>query len=236
MNINQEKCVGCGLCVKYCSTKALSIVSRKAVCDQEKCTECNNCYRSKVCRTDALEPAKLEWPRTVRSQLSDIKTEYRGIFGRGTEEMKTNDVTGRYKPGYVGVAIELGRPNLGAYFRDVEYMAKAVAKLGVEFEERNPVTSYMNPETGEINPEILNECVISAILEFSIPLDKLDAVLDTIMEAAQHLDTVFSLDVCGKVDEATNTVPFQSILDKKGIFYRPNCKNNVGLGRPSYQF
>ena len=42
------------------------------------------------------------------------------IPGRGTEEMKTNEVTGRYRRGMYGMAFELGRPGVGARFHDVE--------------------------------------------------------------------------------------------------------------------
>lgn len=235
MNVNHEKCTGCRRCIPYCPVKALSIVNKKAVCNPDLCTECNACYRSPACRFEALEPAELTWPRTVRSLLSDVFTEYCGVAGRGTEEMKTNDVTGRFKPGRVGFAIEFGRPNVGATFRDVDYMSRMLSTLGGKFEPKNPVTHYMNPETGEINPEILDEFVISAIIEVEFPLEKLEAVLSSIMEAAKHINSVFSLDVVTKLrDDGSN--PVSEILDKIGIFYRPNGKTNVGLGKPAFEF
>jgi len=235
MLINQEKCVGCGRCVPYCPVHALTVVNGKATCNQEVCTECNACYRSPACKKNALVPPALEWPRQIRSLLSDVYTEYCGVAGRGTEEMKTNDVTGRFKPGYVGIAIEFGRPNVGAKFSDVQYLARIMADMGGEFEPKNPVTNYMNPKTGDVNPDIVDEFVISAIIEVSFPLEKLESVLKAIIEASKHIDSVFSLDVVTKLrDDGSN--PAKEIMDKSGFSYRPNCKTNVGLGKPAYQF
>ena len=235
MWIDPKRCVGCGRCVLYCPVHALTVQNGKAVCDDALCTECNACYRSPACKRKALSPPKLEWPRQVRSLLSDVYTEYCGVAGRGTEEMKTNDVTGRFKPGFVGIAIEFGRPNVGAKFSDVQYMARVMADLGGEFEAKNPVTHYLDPKTGDVNPEIIEEFVISAIIEVSFPLEKLESVLLAIMEASRRIDSVFSLDVVTKLREDGSN-PVSELLDEKGIFYRPNCKTNLGMGRPAYQF
>ena len=52
-----------------------------------------------VCPTAAFEPDELAWPRVVRRAFSDprVPHESTGVDGRGTEEVKTNDVTGRVK-------------------------------------------------------------------------------------------------------------------------------------------
>ena len=65
------------------------------------CAECSACKRANVCPNDAFYQQPLVWPRTVRSILSDVLTVCveSGISGRGTEEMKTNEVTGRYRRG-----------------------------------------------------------------------------------------------------------------------------------------
>ncbi len=48
-----EKCPGCGLCVKYCPTGAISGEKKKPyVIDNEKCIRCGLCM--KVCRLDAI--------------------------------------------------------------------------------------------------------------------------------------------------------------------------------------
>ena len=51
--IIEEKCPGCGLCVKYCPTEAISGEKKKPyVIDQEKCIRCGLCVN--VCRLDAI--------------------------------------------------------------------------------------------------------------------------------------------------------------------------------------
>ncbi len=105
-----------------------------------------------ICPTGALTPPQLEWPRSLRVEFSDptIKHSTTGVQGRGTEEIKTNDVTNRLGEGDIGLVVELGRPGLGARLRELEKVAKELAKVGVRFEQKNPVTYLMvNRETGE---------------------------------------------------------------------------------------
>lgn len=229
MKIN-EKCVGCGRCTVYCPTQALHVENKKCVCDLDKCTECENCIRAKACLIGAIEPLELEWPRQFRGLMSNPKSSYKGVQGRGTEEMKTNDVTNRYKPGYVGFALEFGRPSVGAHVRDIQYVARLLAQHGAEFEKMNPINSIVNPETGDMPEDVLDEFIISGILEIIIPIEKTEEILGVIKEAAKHIDTVFSLDMVSRVND-DDTIPVIDILNKTDTFYRINCKTNVGLGR-----
>ena len=116
MLIDSDLCIGCGRCSDYCPVDAISVdrKNKTAEINLDECVECGNCLRQAKCPKDALYQQELTWPRSVRSVLSDplTITEESGIAGRGTEEMKTNDVTGRFKRGFVGVAIEMGRPIL----------------------------------------------------------------------------------------------------------------------------
>jgi Fe-S-cluster-containing hydrogenase component 2 len=43
VNIDKEKCTGCGTCVDVCPSDALSLVDEKAVCDAELCIDCYIC-------------------------------------------------------------------------------------------------------------------------------------------------------------------------------------------------
>ncbi len=47
--LNNDKCVGCGMCIKACRQKALEINNKKVVFNQDKCVNCGNCVR--VCKT-----------------------------------------------------------------------------------------------------------------------------------------------------------------------------------------
>ena len=239
MYINQEACVGCGMCVPYCPVGAINVSDRKAKIDMDACVECSCCRRSGVCRKDAICQEELRMPRGIRSVMSDVFTifEDTGVSGRGTEEMKTNEVTGRFKPGWVGMALEVGRPIAAATFRQVQEIAVALANTGLlEFEPCNPITQMMKDnKTGYFRDDILDERVYSAILEFSIPIGKVSEVLALCKEVAKKTATVFSLDV-SSVTMGEQDRKVHKIIEETGISVRPNGKVNLGLGKPLYQF
>ena len=236
MIIDQDLCIGCGQCVPYCPVSAISLEDQAEI-DLDECVECGNCQRMADCPVDAVLQQELEWPRTVRSILSDPLTiaVESGISGRGTEEMKTNEVTGRFKRGEVGCGLEIGRPILGARLYDVEKVARAVAALGITFEKINPTTSLMeDAATGKFKEDVLNEKVLSAILEFSIPTSKLPELFEALKKAASEIETVFSACLATRV-EADGSVPAVKYLNENKIWFAPNGKTNAGLGRPLYK-
>ena len=151
--------------------------------------------------------------------------------------MKTNEVTGRFKPGWVGMALEVGRPIAAATFRQVQEIAVALANTGLlEFEPCNPITQMMKDnKTGYFRDDILDERVYSAILEFSIPIGKVSEVLALCKEVAKKTATVFSLDV-SSVTMGEQDRKVHKIIEETGISVRPNGKVNLGLGKPLYQF
>jgi len=233
MFVDKEKCVGCGSCVPFCPMNAIVLQDGQAEIIWDECVECGVCRRVAVCPVDAIDQQPLEWPRSVRAIYSDPLNVHKetGLAGRGTEETKTNDVTGRFKRGFVGVAIEIGRPGIGGRLRELEKMSMALARYGVEFEPKNPLTNLINKQTGELPPEIRDEKVLSAIIEFAVPESELLPVLDLIKKTGETLDTVFSVDVACRAG-VDGSWPSLAILRQANIFYRPNAKINVGLGRP----
>ncbi len=236
MRIDPELCSSCGLCLIYCPLGAIHITDVAEV-DQKTCVECGDCIRAEVCPTDAFIYEAQPWPRSVREAFSNPLAEHKEtrIPGRGTEEMKTNDVRGIYGRGIIGMGIELGRPGVSCNFHDVETVTMALAKVGMKFAEGNPVTTNMvDNTTGKINPEILDERVMSAIVEGTIPLEKLANAIKAAKEAASQIDTVFSLEFIDR-PKADRSVPMEKILKEQGIAYYPNGKFNLGLGRPLVQ-
>ena len=147
--------------------------------------------------------------------------------------MKTNDITGRYRRGQVGVGIEMGRPGIGTSVRDLEIVAMALARLGVEFEPLNPVAALMaDVKTGKFKEEVLRERVLSAIIEIEVERDELRGILRTIKEVAKEVDSVFTLDAF-TILEPGLTIP-EEVLEEiraEGFTWRPNAKINMGLGR-----
>ncbi len=228
-----EECNGCGICLPYCPMEAIYMVMEKALVDLERCVECYSCIRNVDCPTDAIKTTKLLWPRTLAANLSNPLVEHREtrIPGRGTEEMKTNDVTNRFQREEVGFAVDVGRPVAGTTMRDVEKIATALARHKVVFEEKNPVTSLMKDrKTGELLEEVRDVRTLSAIIEFKAAESDMKAVLRTLVDVSQEIDTVFSLSVIGRVEE-DGSIPFTRVFEEMGLSWRPNGKTNVGLGR-----
>ncbi|KJS23658.1 MAG: (4Fe-4S)-binding protein [Clostridiaceae bacterium BRH_c20a] len=238
MRIDQEKCSGCGICIPYCPANAITIVNKKAQIDEDACFECGNCSRIRVVRCPKKaffeQPGLYEGTRAARKFFSDPMTTHSvtKIPGRGTEEVKTNDVTGRVVRGQIGIAIEMGRPCLGTSMEQVEKMTSALGTLGIEFEEMNPLTHLMDDrEKGTIKPEYMNEKMVSAIIEFGIPVSQMVPVINVIKDVANKLDTVFSLDMIYRFEE-DGSLPIVPVLEDMGIRVRKNSKVNLGLGRP----
>jgi len=234
--INPAKCVGCALCIPYCPMSAITLrPERKADIDPDKCVECWVCYRSVDCPTEAIEvEEELEWPRDLMWNFACPTKDWKvtRVAGRGTEEMKTNDVTGRFKRGDAGFGVELGRPGISATFDDIEKATTAVAPLGVVFERANPVTQLIDPKSGKLRDDKLRPVrVLSVVLEIRTSMEKAENVLRALQDASKRINTVMSVSMINRV-EPDGTIPALKLLEKMGIKYRPNMKVNVGLGKP----
>ncbi len=233
MRIDPDKCNACGECLPYCPTEAISLGDETSTIDPDPCVECYVCLRSDVCPHEAFVAETLEWPRIIRHIFSSVRPVQSGsglIDGRGTAEMKSNDVTDRYRFGEVGFTVDIGRPGLGATFADVETIAIAVARLGVVFEPTNPVTNLMTDTiAGSFPEDIKRERVLSCILEFKTDEAGCLAVIDTLRSVGDEIDTVFSVGCISRCRD-DGTAPVADILDKAEVGYRPNGKVNIGVG------
>jgi len=107
-----------------------------------------------------------------------------------------------------------------------------LARHGVEFESKNPVTGLMeDPKTGKIKEDVLNEKVLSGIVECLYPIEKFEEIMTALKEVSKEIDTVFSCEVINRADP-DGSYPLRKKLDAMGIPYYINGKQNVGLGRP----
>ena len=232
--VNQDECVECYTCFRGMSTEHLNPTMVRAVRKIGSWLRWRFDPEPDVCPTAAITEQLLEWPRIVRRAFSDpiVPHESTGVHGRGTEEVKTNDVTHRVGPGEAGFTVEFGRPTIGVRFRQIQEMTHALAALGIEFEKRNPVTSLMSDlATGDIREDILNEKILSAIVEFKTSLERVPEVLRTVKSVAGRLDTVVAVGASARCDEAGQNALEDVLRREEFAFVRG--KTNLGLGRAS---
>ncbi len=239
MYIDEQECTGCGVCIPFCPVGAIRDQGGAASIDFDECVECTVCRLYSGCPAEAIHesPETARWPRIVRRQFSDPLTPHSstGNRGRGTEEMKTNDVTGRVKRGEVGIGMEFGRPGVGTRLSELEKMTITMAKLGAHFEPGNPVTHLLaDPTTGKMKPELRDQRVLSAILEIQTMAGRLPEILPILQEVADQLDTVISWEIITRLDDEGN-IPILQDLRNLGLEPRPNAKINLGMGRPLSQ-
>jgi Pyruvate:ferredoxin oxidoreductase and related 2-oxoacid:ferredoxin oxidoreductases, delta subunit len=242
MYIDQAKCVACKRCIPYCPRSAITESAGKLTIDLDLCVECGVCKNNAKCPRDAIYNVHLESPRAYRKAFSDPFGKHENTalkhMGRGTEEVKTNDVTGVVNSlDYVSFAVELGRPNIGSTFADLEKVAMAVAPYAMAFEVNNPVTSLIvDKKTGKLDPSVLGESIMSAIVEFTCATENIKPLLEALKIVSQKIDTVFSVGIICRVDEKTDTIPARKIIDELGInVNKTSAKTNLGLGRPRYE-
>ncbi len=68
--VDRDKCISCGLCIKWCPTEAISMVDGKAHIDPAKCIGCAECIVT--CNSDSIS---IEWSGTAKT-LQEKMTEY----------------------------------------------------------------------------------------------------------------------------------------------------------------
>jgi len=231
--INRDECVECYTCYNGLSQEHLNPTFVRTVRRLLQWARIRFDPEPDVCPTAAFEPDELTWPRTVRRAFSDprVPHESTGVHGRGTEEVKTNDVSGRVGIGEVGFTIEFGRPGVGVWFRDIQKMCTALAKAGVSFEPKNPVASLMsNLAAGEIREDVLGEKVLSAIVEIKVSAERTEEIIRLIWDVEKRIDTVVAIGVGARCDAEGEEQVVAPVLEKLG--YRlERAKTNIGLGR-----
>lgn len=231
--VNRDECVECYTCYRGMSMERLNPRLVRGIRKVLGLLRLRFDPEPDVCPTSAIVPDELTWPRTVRRAFSDVTAthESTGIHGRGTEEVKTNDVTNRLGVGVLGCTVELGRPGIGVRFRDVQHVTRALAGAGVRFEEKNPVTSLMTErDRGLLNLEVLDEKVMSVIIEFTVPMAEAASVLRLLRTVADEIPTIMALGVSARCDDRGQNELERILGDNDFEFLR--AKTNLGLGRP----
>ena len=231
--IKRDECVECYACYNGLSQEHLNPTMVRTMRKALKMLRIRFDPEPDVCPTAAFEPDELTWPRVVRRAFSDprVPHESTGVEGRGTEEVKTNDVSGRVKVGEVGFTIEFGRPGVGARFYQIQEMCWALAKAGVSFEKKNPITSLMTDvPSGTIREDILNEKVMSAIVEIKVSVERTEEIIRLVWDVEKKLNTVVALGVGTRCDADGEDRVVAPILERLG-YKLERAKTNIGLGR-----
>ncbi|MEX1239045.1 MAG: 4Fe-4S binding protein [Cyclobacteriaceae bacterium] len=230
--INDDACVECGTCYRGMSTENLNPAVVRTIRKVAKVLRFRFEPEPDVCPTAAIEMNELEMPRLIRQIFSDPVVEHKstGIKGRGTEEVKTNDVSLRVNSGEVGYTIEFGRPGVGVRFSDIQEMTRTLAREGVTFEKNNPITHLMTDTmTGELRTDILHEKILSAIVEIKTTIGGVERVLDIVEGVAERIDTVIAIGISTRCEDGKDNI-LSPLLDKLGYYYS-RAKTNMGLGR-----
>ena len=233
--VNRDECVECYACFNGMSQEHLNPTMVRTIRKVFQWMRVRFDPEPDVCPTAAFEPENLEWPRVVRRAFSDprVPHESTGVEGRGTEEVKTNDVSGRVQVGEVGFTIEFGRPGIGVRFHEIQRMTQALARAGVHFEKKNPVTTLMTDmETGNIREDILNEKVLSAIVEIKAAVSRTEEIVRLVWEVEKQIDTVVAIGVGTRCDAEGEDTVVGPILARLGYDVQ-RAKTNIGLGRVS---
>jgi len=110
-----------------------------------------------------------------------------------------------------------------------------LAPLEPFFEPQNPVTHLMaDPKTGKMKEEVLDEKVMSAIIEMKTRLERIPKILEALEKVGREVDTVISVGVSSKC-LPDGSVPHEEWVRKAGYRLSPNGKTNLGMGRPFFK-
>lgn len=95
MNVNVEKCIGCGICVKDCFPKCIEIVDAKAKINNIKCMKCGHCIA--VCPKYAVSTDEYNMEDVKEYDEAEFKIEPETLldfikFRRTTRQFKRKDV------------------------------------------------------------------------------------------------------------------------------------------------
>lgn len=231
--IHYDECVECGTCFRGMSQEHLNPTMVRTVRTIAKVFRFRFEPEPDVCPTAAFIMEELPWPRIARQVFSDPLVEHKstGIHGRGTEEVKTNDVSDRVSVGEAGYVIEFGRPGVGVWFHQIQTMTMALAQLAITFEAKNPITHLMTDKSkGTLKEDLLNEKILSAIVELKTGIDQVPQVLDTVMHVSKEIDTVLAVGVSTRCDQEGEDHVLAPLLEEHGYTFH-RAKTNMGLGR-----
>jgi len=84
--------------------------------------------------------------------------------------------------------------------------------------------------TGTLRPDILNEKVMSAIVEIKVPVERTEEIIRAVWDVEKELDTVVAIGVATRCGEHGEEVIVAPILERLG-YKLERAKTNIGLGQ-----
>ena len=84
--------------------------------------------------------------------------------------------------------------------------------------------------TGTIREDILDEKVLSAIVEIKVPVERTEEIIRLVWDVEKQIETVVALGVGARCDEEGEENVVAPILEKLG-YKLERAKTNIGLGR-----
>ena len=76
----KEKCIACGVCMKWCPTDAITIKNGKASIDENKCIGCGEC--TVVCKVGAVEIKWSEEVKMVQEKIAEYALGVQNAIGK----------------------------------------------------------------------------------------------------------------------------------------------------------
>ncbi len=99
------------------------------------------------------------------------------------------------------------------------------------FEKKNPITTLMTDvNTGTIREDVMNEKLMSAIVEIKVPVERTEEIIRLVWDIEKQVDTVVALGVGTRCDETGDDTVVSPILERLGYTLH-RAKTNAGLGR-----
>jgi hypothetical protein len=85
--------------------------------------------------------------------------------------------------------------------------------------------------TGTIREDILDEKVLSAIVEIKVAVARAEEIIRLVWEVEKRIDTVVSIGAGVRCDAHGDDTVVAPILEQLG-YHLERAKTNIGLGRP----
>ena len=96
---------------------------------------------------------------------------------------------------------------------------------------KNPISHLMTDKAkGTLRPDILQEKILSGIVEIKTHLEQVESVLGTVEEINMQIDTVTAVGISARCDDQGEDLNLAGLLEELG-YDAERAKTNMGLGR-----